>query len=370
MEALNRQLDASVAQLRQLEEALEQVQRGAADDEGTSQEQLQLAVQLEESHRLLNNKWSVVSEEQDGSTWKADVQLGGFGDTLRPLLLQLREDGLLVQVDDVAVSSSPDTYVGPPTLAALSIKRNDLSEGDLKVNEILRNKRRLEYIRVIDGLRGEGSDRLLRIIASHPLHIQELKFSDKVEPKVLEEVQKMSSLKRLNIDCVRDRDDYPDLPLQLEELMINRPSAQQLYCMMRMPALQSLTVNNYSGPNITFTPSQYRKLRWLGVISDIDHKPTMLSLIRAHASSLLELRLFCTVNRDDGGYQARYYFPDLGRNLAACDLLHLRRLVLRRPHNIPCTDVAGCLMQLQDLRGLLPRSVEVVCDACRPSVLE
>lgn len=99
VEALNRQLDAAVAQLRQLEGALDQVQRGAAGDGRSSQEQLQLAVQLEDSLCLLTtNKCSVVSEGEGGSTWKADVQLGGFGDVFRLLLLQLRADGQLAKV--------------------------------------------------------------------------------------------------------------------------------------------------------------------------------------------------------------------------------------------------------------------------------
>ncbi|XP_026288940.1 uncharacterized protein LOC113213929 [Frankliniella occidentalis] len=367
VEALNRQLDASVAQLRQLEETLEQVQRGAAGDGRTSQEQLQLATQLEDSLGLLNTKCSVVAEEEDGSTWKAAVQIGGFGDSLRLLLLQLRADGQLGKVDDVPVPSAAAAYVGPPIVASLTISEDDMTDDHgLKVNEILLDKRRLENIRCITGLEGEGSDRLLRVVASHSLHVEELVFSAEVGPKVMEEVLKLPSLKRLDTESIENRDDYPDLPLQLEELKINGPSEQQLDCVMRMPALYSLTVLNYLGANLTFPPSDYGTLRWLGVSFHINYKPTMLSLIRAHASSLQELQVSCSISEDEE--DGDYYFPELGQDLAACDLLRLRRLVLERDYTAPCEDAAGCLMQRQNLRGCLPRSVEVVCDACRTNI--
>ncbi|XP_026287514.1 uncharacterized protein LOC113212880 [Frankliniella occidentalis] len=360
VEALNRQLDAAVARLRHLERALEKVQRSAAGDEGTSPAHLQLARQLEDSLRLLTTtKCSVVSEEEGGSIWKADVQLDGFGDVFRLLLLKLRADCELAKVDDIPCSTA--AYVGPPMTTTLTITDEDLSENDLKVNDIVRDKERWKYVRCIKGLKGEGSDKLLRVLASHPVHLEELGCPGPVEPKVMEEVLKLTSLKRLAIECVDKCDEYPDLPLQLEELRIGSPSERQLRFVQRMNTLQSLTVRNYFGPNVTFTPSQYGILRWLHVSLNTAHKPTMLSLVRAHASSLRELRVYCTVSDDE--HCGEFYFPDLGQDLAASGLLHLKRLVLRRPKGL-CTDVAGCLMQLQNLRGFLPSSVEVVCSAC------
>ncbi|XP_052121214.1 uncharacterized protein LOC113213922 [Frankliniella occidentalis] len=369
VKALNRQLDESVAQLVQLEEALEQqVPQCKTGDGCTSPEQLQLAMQLEDSLRLLTtNKCSVVSEEEGGSTWRADVQLDGLGDVFRLLLLQLLADGQLVKVEDVAVSSSPAAYVGPPMTTTLTITDKDLAEDDLKVNDIVRDKQRWEHIRCIKGLKGKGSDKLLRVLASHPVHLEELGCSSPVEPKVMEEVLKLTSLKRIDVECVEKCDDYPDLPLQLEELRIETPSERQLRCVQRMPALHSLTVWDYFGPNVTFTPSQSGTLRWLCVALNTLHKPTMLSLVRAHASSLRELQVYCTVSDDEqnGGF----YFPDLGRDLAASGLLHLKRLVLMRP-NAKCTDAAGCLMQRRNLRSVLPSSVGVVCGPCAASALE
>ncbi|XP_052132475.1 uncharacterized protein LOC113215079 [Frankliniella occidentalis] len=326
-------------------------------------------MQLEDSLRLLTtNKCSVVTEEEDGgSTWKADVQLGELGDVFRLLLLQLRADGQLAKVDDVAGPSSPAAYVGPPMTTTLTITDKDLSEGGLKVNDIVRDKQRWEHARCIKGLKGKGSDKLLRVLASHPVHLEELECSGPVEPKVMEEVLKLTSLKRLHIESVQKCDDYPDLPLQLEEFRIKFPSERQLRSVQRMPALHSLTVWDYVGPNVTFTTSEYGTLRWLCVALNTLHKPTMLSLVRAHASSLRELQVYCTISDDE--LNGSFYFPELGRDLAASGLLHLKRLVLIRP-KVKCTDVAGCLMQRRNLRSVLPSSVGVVCGPCAASALE
>ncbi|XP_052131853.1 uncharacterized protein LOC127751806 [Frankliniella occidentalis] len=252
----------------------------------------------------------------------------------------------------------------------LTITDKDLSEGDLKLNGIVRDKQRWKDTRCIKGLKGKSSDKLLRVLASHPVHpvhLEELECSGQVEPKFMEEVLKLSSLKRLDVESVQKCDDYPDLPLQLEELRIETPSERQLRSVQRMPALQTLTVWGYLGPNVTFPPSQYGTLRWLRVCLSTHHKPTMLSLVRAHASSLWELQVFCTISDDE--HNGGFYFPDLGQDLAASGLLHLKRLVLIRP-KVKCTDVAGCLMQRRNLRSVLPSSVGVVCGPCASSALE
>ncbi|XP_026293012.2 uncharacterized protein LOC113217358 [Frankliniella occidentalis] len=245
--------------------------------------------------------------------------------------------------------------------ATLTITDKDLSGSDLKVNDIVRDKQRWRYARCIKGLKGKGPDKLLRVLASHPVHLEELGCSGPVELKVMEEVLKLTSLKRLDVKCVYQCDDYPDLPLQLEELRIETPSERQLLSVQRMPALQSLTVWGYCGPNVKFTPSQYGTLRWLHVAISTARNPTMLSLVRAYASSLRELQVFCTISHDE--LKGGFYFPGLGRDLAASGLLHLKRFVLVRLKS-QCTDVAACLVQLQNLRGFLPSSVEVVCSAC------
>ncbi|XP_052127775.1 uncharacterized protein LOC127750343 [Frankliniella occidentalis] len=366
VESLNRQLESSVAQLHQLEEALEkQVQRKAAGDEDTAKElavdQLQLALEMEVSlHLLTTSRCSVVAEE-GGSTWKACVQLGGFCDILRLLLLQLRADGHLEKDDNIAVSTPPAAYVGPPMQLALSITKEDLDDGQLKVTDVLRNARRWRNVRILRNLRGSGSDKLLRVLSPQ---LEEVEISGEGELTIMEEVEKMPSLKRLKVACRKDlKDNFPELPLQLKELWIRFPKENQVRSLERMPRLRSLRLYDYYGPNVTFLPSQYGRLLWLGVGLNIGHKATMLSLIRAHASTLQELQIFSAISNE--GDMRLFYFPDLGQDLAASGLHALRRLVLQRStFSKPCPEADACLMQLRTLRGFLPSSVDVVCEAC------
>ncbi|XP_026285418.2 E3 ubiquitin-protein ligase TRIM32-like [Frankliniella occidentalis] len=365
VEALNRQLDTSVAHLRHLEEALEQhVQRGVAGDVGpTPEEQLQLAEQMEDSIRLLNtNRCSFVAQEEDGSTWKASVQLGGFGDILRPLLVQLREDYLLLKVDDVAVPATPAAYVGPPMFPTLSIVAKDLDKDLLKVDDILRDGQRWRDVRAIKGLQGKGSDKLLRVLAPHLPYLEELEISGQIESGVMEEVEKLSSLRRLKVQYDWTLK-YPDLPLQLEELHITNVNENQLRRVLNMPRLCSVYFNGYSGANVTFPPSQHDTLQWMHVHLHTSIRAAMLSLIRAFASSLQELEIFSPVN-DKKEYAPDFYHPELGQDLAACGLRALKRLVLQRPTCVPCPEVAACLLQRRTIRSFLPSSFEVVCGAC------
>ncbi|XP_026281651.1 uncharacterized protein LOC113208725 [Frankliniella occidentalis] len=378
VESLNRQLESSVAQLGHVEEALQRrVQREAAGDVGTTseavEEPVQLAEQFEASHRLLTStkQCTFAAEEEGGSAWTASVQPGGCGDSLlRLLLLQLRADGLLVGKvrDDVVITAPPVTpaaaYVGPPLISVLTIDNEHLENDRLKVNDILRDiPQKWSIPRSLKSLRGDGSEDLLRVMGPH---LEELEFSGEVQPSVMEEVQKLSGLRRLKVKCAKEVD-YPDLPLQLEELYIDRITENQLRCLEHMPRLRSLLVFNYHGPNLTFPPSQHGRLLWLSVCFNTEHKSTMLSLIRAHASSIRELQVSCfstfsTVNQ-------KFYFPDLGQELAACGLRALRRLVLVRggcrDKGAGCRDqVAGCLLQRRSIISALPPSVEVVCRYC------
>ncbi|XP_026274274.2 uncharacterized protein LOC113203695 [Frankliniella occidentalis] len=372
VEALNRQLDTSNEQLRQMEEAVqEQVRREAAGDDGAPQDladdHLQLAVQVDDSLRLLTTaECSVLLAEEDGATWRTPLQLGGVGDIFRALLLQLRANGELVKVPDVAAPATQTAtpYVGPPridtfTAPVLSIAENDLDNGRLKVNDILQNCKRWQSARCIKNLKGDGSETLLRVLAPQ---LEELEIVGDVKPIVMEEVEKMSSLKRLKVKCdPLFRGDYPDLPVELEELSIDLSSEKQLRCVQRMTRLRCLAVYNYHGPNLVMVPSQHGGLLWLLVAFQIDFKETMLSLIRAHASSLLELKLGCATT-DQDPRNRRFYFPDLGQDLAACGMRSLRRLRLAR-NTASCIDVAACLIQRRTILEFLP-SVLVECNRC------
>lgn len=363
VEALNHQLDTSVAQLRQMERDLEKLQRGATGDAATaadfSEQQLQ---QLEDSLRLLNlNKCAVVAEE-GVATWKASVQLGRVSNVLRLLLLQLRAEGQLEKVADAAVPALPAADAGKPKLSILSIDdQQDLDDGRLDVNLVLQVGRRCENIRILKNLTGLGSEKLLRVVSPQ---LEELEILDAVKPRaVMEEVERMTSLKRLLVTFDEDMcDDVPDLPLQLEALAVTYPRENQLRCVERMSRLHSLNVSLYCGPPVAFPPSQHGVLQWLGVSFKVAHKDTMLSLIRAHRSSLLELEIFCGVSEADHG---DFYFPDLGASLAECGLRALRRLVLERPSPaLPCKDVDACLLQRRTLQCSLNSSVDVICQMC------
>ncbi|XP_052131660.1 uncharacterized protein LOC127751717 [Frankliniella occidentalis] len=364
VEALNRQLDSSVAQLRQVEEALElQVQRAAAGAEGSDPvaEQLQLAVQLEDSLRLLTaNKCSVVAEEEDGAAWRASAPLGGFSDILRLLLLQLRADGQLEKVDVAAFPDTSGVFVGPPIISVLETTENDFKDGQFKVNDILLNQPRWRNTRSLKCSHGDGLEELLRVVAPQ---LEELQITGKCKVQSMVEVERMTTLKRLAVTCVDDKSlEYPDLPLQLEELKITFPKENQMRCLERMSRLRSLEVNDYKGPNLTFAPSQHTALRWLSVALNARRKDTMMSLIRAYASSVQHLCIYCSVS--DSRKQS-FYYPDLGEDLAACGLRALRRLFLVRPAIDPCTEqVAGCLLQCQTIGRSLPAHVQVVCRKC------
>ncbi|XP_026287009.2 uncharacterized protein LOC113212502 [Frankliniella occidentalis] len=365
VEALIRQLDSLVTQLRQVEEALERkVQRaaGGEEDSTTVVEQVKLAVQLEDNLRLLTAKKCSVVAEDDGATWTAWAELGGFGDILRLLLLQLRANGELEKVEDAACTPSPGVYVGPPIISVLRTKEDDCEDGHLKVNDLLLDRQRWRYARSLKSSHADGLEGLLSVVAPQ---LEELEIPRPVQPSVMVEVEKMKSLKRLEVRCVDDLD-YADLPLQLEELAIRSPCENQLRCVGRMPRLRSLQVDDYLGPNVSFAPSQHGTLRWLSLCLNTKHKSTMMSLIRAYASSVQEIVIFCSVG--DDYLNKGFYFPDLGEDLAACGLLALRRLVLDRPAADPCTDqVAACLLQCRTIGSSLPSYVQVVCETCHMS---
>ncbi|XP_052119617.1 uncharacterized protein LOC127748786 [Frankliniella occidentalis] len=219
--------------------------------------------------------------------------------------------------------------------------------------------------RSVKSSRGDGLEGLLRVVASQ---LEELQINGEVQPSVMVEVERMTSLKRLAVKCVNDKSlDFPDLPLQLEELKIKFPSENQLLCVDRMSRLRSLQVLDYQGPNLSFAPSQHTALRWLSVAFNAVHKNTMMSLIRAYASSVQELYIACSVSER---IRKSFYHPNLADDLAACGLHALRRLVLERPASDPCADqVASCLLQCRTIGRSLPSHVQVVCISCNLSAL-
>ncbi|XP_026283321.1 uncharacterized protein LOC113209827 [Frankliniella occidentalis] len=363
VEALNNQLASSVAQLRQMEQALERLQLAGEEsvslDPRTAQ-QLQGAAYQEDSLRLLSSKSSKVSvvAEEGEATWRASVQLGSFDQVVRLVLLQLLSDGQLHKVDP---------YVGPPKLSVFSIDDKDVDREGLflNVNNILQDRRRWRNTRILKNFRGGCAEDLLQAMTPY-LNLEEIELHT-LEPAVLVQVENLTSLKKLIVCCQPGLEGYPDLPLQLEELSITHPTENQLYCLQRMSKLRSLEVRHYwHGQDVSFPPSPSRALLWLGVAFNKDRKSTMLSLINSHAASLQELQVRCSYEH------GCTYFPHLGRELAGCRLRALRRLVLERPllgALDKCPETDACRLQLQTIRRSLPETVDVLCMHCDKSAL-
>ncbi|XP_052132656.1 uncharacterized protein LOC113211640 [Frankliniella occidentalis] len=362
VDALHRQLDASVARLRQVEEALADLEQAAPHP---AEQLLQLAVQLEDHNRVLNaNKCSVVAEEVGGAaSWRSSVQLGPLHHLARLLLLQQQIDGELVKVDVAGAAVPPagrvapdlDIAVGPPRL---SVEHLDLRLSMTRMDEVLKwpacDLEKVQVLRRADDY--DGSNRVASLLNRMP-HLEQVHISD-AQPRLMNVVKNMKSLRRLVVKCKKDG--HPDLPLQLEELGIVHVCENHLLSVQRMPRLRSLFLEWYHGPDVTFPPVLHCGLQWLGLSMYAVKKPTMLSLVRAHAASLLELEINCGVGK--GGY---YHFPDLAADLAACELQVLRRLVLVRRMGQGHGDdqVNSCDQQRVTIRGSLP-GVQVICSQC------
>ncbi|KAK3920213.1 E3 ubiquitin-protein ligase TRIM32 [Frankliniella fusca] len=269
---------------------------------------------------------------------------------------EVEGDGLDSSDEDLQADDEP--FVGPPGISVLTINEEWDCDGELlKVNDILKSERWL-HARALRRLNGGGSERLLRVLAPQ---LEELEIEGVASPSVMEEVAKMSKLKRLICKCDRKVDIYPDLPLQLEELAIECPKENQLRCVDRMRGLRSVKVWNYQGTNVSFLPSpQHAGLVWLEVALHQQLFSTMLSLVHAHAHSLRVLRVFCGAHEL---HHEGFYFPHLGKDLAAMGLSALEQLVLFRPHG-KCDQVDDCLVQLRSFRESLGTSVDVICVAC------
>ncbi|XP_026292786.2 uncharacterized protein LOC113217169 [Frankliniella occidentalis] len=367
IKALNLLVNVSANHLYVMEEALEQLQQEAAGgaDINPSPFLMRLAVQEEDRFRLLTTTTCSLVAVEGEDSWRASVELGQSDHVFRLLLQQLRMDGQLQKVDD-ANPTALSSYMGPPRISVLSIDDEaDLDdEGDLKVDDILRNGRRWKHVRSVRNLSGRGSEKLLRVVAPH---LEELEMSGPVGPGVMEEVKEMKLLRRLIVEYDEDYSVYPDLPVHLEELSLICPVLNQFQSMRHLTKLRSLNIEySRNAPAVSFNRPLFCEPLWLGVSFHLGQRNTALSMIRAFAPKLQGLQIYCSTTRENADRD--FYFPDLGPDLAACGLNALRQLVLERPHSV-CSQVDVCLLQMQTIRGFLPSSVTVLCDICHRSVL-
>ncbi|XP_034251510.1 uncharacterized protein LOC117651536 [Thrips palmi] len=159
----------------------------------------------------------------------------------------------------------------------------------------------------------------------------------------------MSALRYLRVHMAKCGTVAPDLPLQLEELVVLNVPEQHLQSVQRMPNLRKLTLNwsgdeldeaffylprccrgdtwNWSGDEMDepffHLPPHHRGLQWLQVL--LRPVSTVLSLATAHAATLQELRILCASEGD-----TPWHFKDLAEELGRCGLVALRRVVLLR----------------------------------------
>ena len=142
----------------------------------------------------------------------------------------------------------------------------------------------------------------------------------------LEVIRDMPALRYLFVHLKTSKTDAPDLPLQLEDLEVRNVPKQLLLSVQRMPNLRKLALIWNPDPlEVSFPPlpPHHRGLQWLSVA--LHPASTVLSLAKAHAATLQELRVLCASEGD-----SVWHFKDLAEGLRQCGLVALRRVVLMR----------------------------------------
>ncbi|XP_034236231.1 uncharacterized protein LOC117642297 [Thrips palmi] len=184
----------------------------------------------------------------------------------------------------------------------------------------------------------------------------------------LDVIRGMPALRYLAVWPLNYNMDAPDLPPQLQELRVTNVPAQHLQSVQQMPNLRKLVLHCNTPLDVTFTPLPpgHRGLQWLGV--GLRPFSTVLSLAKAHAATLQELRILCVSERD-----SEWHFADLAEGLRQCGLVALRRLVLVREPGLPIKQLThgkiSCKKQKRAVWDALlaadsERVVKVLCQAC------
>ncbi|XP_034236136.1 uncharacterized protein LOC117642255 [Thrips palmi] len=157
-------------------------------------------------------------------------------------------------------------------------------------------------------------------------HVELLRVSGALR-RHLKVIQQMPSLRYLYVHAEDIAvEDAPALPLQLVDLKVVNVSEQHLLSVQRMPNLRKLALDWDEDPlDVTFPPlpEGHRGLEWLWVA--LHPVSTVLSLAKAHAATLQELRILCASEGD-----SEWHFEDLAEGLHQCGLVALRRVVLLR----------------------------------------
>ncbi|XP_034245635.1 uncharacterized protein LOC117647803 isoform X2 [Thrips palmi] len=316
---LEAQLEQWSGRLQHVEEARKEL--WAAADEGRDLEEPTLEGGLEQllqdATTLLQAKCQLqLQVDSPCSTWKGQLQVAAPGSRrslLCPLVLQMHQDWSLTKI----FRPEECMHVG---------KLSTQKEHTQELNESLQNPG-LDKVRKLSGLdcmeRPNWSTALLKRVAPRV----EWLITGNAVREHLEVIRDMPALRCLYVHLRNSVENAPDLPLQLQELEVRNVSVEHLQSVQRMPRLRKLVLNWYEhgALDVAFPPlpAGHCGLQWLSVY--LRPASTVLSLAKAHAATLQELRILCASEGD-----GLLHFKDLAEGLRQCGLVALRRVVLMR----------------------------------------
>lgn len=383
-----------VAWRRKLQQAEEAERRlRVAVEEGGELEEFEMkgVDKLQEAVTLLEARCQVqvAMEDVNGTEWKAELQMPApdVGRSLiNPFVLQLLYDDRIVKIRKPAPAAMPAAMRAAPFSFSPAEIRNvsELSQHkkhSKALEDFLRDPE-LVKVRRLDGVHCEAlptwCSLLLQRVAPR---LESLSIRSAVRQH-LDLIGKLRSLRYLSLHVEELDSCGPDLhlhlPPQLEDLeLVNCVSGPLLRSLERLPNLQKLTLDCYRTPaHATFAalPLGHRGLRWLNV--RLRPAATVLSLAKAHAATLQELRVMCASLGS-----TLWHFTGLAEGLRGCGLTALRRVVLVRGPAPGFTNAklshgeASCRQQKQAVWDALlsadpERAVRVVsvlcaeCDKC------
>ncbi|XP_034236123.1 uncharacterized protein LOC117642253 isoform X2 [Thrips palmi] len=313
-DAVEAQQEAWRSRLRRVEETEKQL--WAAAEQGGDLEAFQLEglEQLQEAAVLLADQSTLGLKVESAGKWKAHMRLeAAMRSMFHPLLLLLHHNGSIVNV--YRPNECRDVLL-------LSVREEHCQELDGVLKDPgLRQVRRLEGVNCTK--RPNWCEALLQRVAPH---VEWLSVENALR-RHFEVIQQMPSLRYLHVHAEdMAMEVAPALPLQLVDLKVVNVSKQHLLSVQRMPNLRKLTLNWHKRPlDVTFPPlpEGHRGLQWLWVA--LHPVSTVLSLAKAHAATLQELRILCASEGD-----SKWHFKDLAEGLRQCGLVALRRVVLLR----------------------------------------
>ncbi|XP_034251505.1 uncharacterized protein LOC117651533 [Thrips palmi] len=322
--AVQAELQQWQGRLRDAERALRRLL--AAIEDGTVSETAQPdgLEELQDAASLLQLECTlpVQLRAEDGTLWEAGLQQGGRS-LLHPLLLHLHRSGAIAKVGKPKDVAASDDF-SPAECRDVSeyCAREDHSQ---ETDDVLRDPH-LDKVKKLNGVDCKKRPSWCKVLLQRVAPRVEWLCLSFALREHLDVIHDMPELRFLYVLMAKCSTVAPDLPLQLEELMVVNVPKQHLQSVQRMPNLRKLTLDWSSLPlAVAFPPLPpgHRGLQWLQVY--LRPVSTVLSLAKAHAATLQELRILCASEGD-----SPWHFEDLAEELGRCGLVALRRVVLLR----------------------------------------